>query len=100
MIMKRRIRLSESDLHKVIKETVKRCLNEADSYGWYVDDNDPETAYYFAIENGGWDEESLNAAIVGCMSKEEKAKCLAFLFRMDNFQAWKDREMYDNESEY
>lgn len=98
--MKRRIRLSESDLHKVIKESVKRCLNEADSYGWYVDDNDPETAYDFAIENGGWNEESLNADIVGCMSKEEKAKCLAFLFRMNDFRAWKDREMYDNETEY
>lgn len=96
----RRIALRESDLNNIVKKSVRRYLNEADSYGWYVDDNDPETAYDFAIENGGWDEESLNAAIVGCMSKEEKAKCLAFLFRMDNFQAWKDREMYNNESEY
>jgi len=98
--MKRRIRLSESDLNRVIKESVKRCLNEADSYGWYVDDNNPDKAYYFAIDSGAWTEESLNADIVGCMSKEEKAKCLAFLFRMNDFREWKDQEMYDNKSEY
>ena len=37
---------------------------------------------------------------MSCISKEEKAKCLAFLFRMNDFRAWKDREMYDNETEY
>ena len=32
--MKRRIRLSESDLHKVIKESVKRVLKEGRSGTW------------------------------------------------------------------
>ena len=34
----KRVRLTESDLHKIVKKSVKRYLNEAENGGWYVDD--------------------------------------------------------------
>ena len=36
--MKRRIRLTESDLHRIIKESVKHIINEYDGYFHYQDE--------------------------------------------------------------
>lgn len=36
--MKNRIRLTESDLHRIIKESVKKVLNEADGYSYNGED--------------------------------------------------------------
>ena len=83
----KRITLTEKDLHKVVKEAVQRYLNEAESYGWVVEDSEVEEAYNLALESGV-PEEELNKDIVGCISTEEKAKCLAFLFRNWDFREW------------
>ena len=34
--MKKRIKLSEQDVHKIIKETIKNVLNESDIYDYDV----------------------------------------------------------------
>lgn len=71
---------------------VKR-LHEADNYGWAIDDSDARYAYVFAIysEFGRWTKDQLNEEIVGCLSHKELAKCLEFIFRNADFNAWKDR---------
>jgi hypothetical protein len=61
----------------------------AESYGWVVDDSDAWDAYEFACDYFGEDE--LNKQIVGSMSSEELAACLAFIFRMNDFRAWEER---------
>ena len=40
--MKQRIRLTESDLHKIVKESVKRILNEVEFGGESLHGNNPE----------------------------------------------------------
>lgn len=51
-MVKQRIRLTESQLHRVIKESVKRVLNEAASY-------EHEPPYYWSISRCNEDFESL-----------------------------------------
>lgn len=68
----------------------KRRIMAAESYGWEVPDDRAQEAYDFAIESGYWDEASLNADIVNAISTDELAACLAFIFRMNDFQPWDD----------
>ena len=48
--MKKIIRLTESDLHRIVKESVQRILNE-DKHKYYYDPNDPEAYEEFDTEN-------------------------------------------------
>lgn len=68
----------------------KTSITAAESYGWEVPDDRAQEAYDFAIESGYWDEASLNADIVNAISTDELAACLAFIFRMNDFQEWDD----------
>ena len=68
----------------------RRPVTAAESYGWEVPDDRAQEAYDFAIESGYWDEASLNADIVNAISTDELAACLAFIFRMNDFQPWDD----------
>ena len=43
--MKNRIRLTESDLHKIVKESVKRVLRENESNNVYTNQNVPYKMY-------------------------------------------------------
>lgn len=71
--------------------SIGRCpVTAAESYGWEVPDNMAQEAYDFAINSGYWDENSLNADIVNAISTDELAACLAFIFRMNDFQEWDD----------
>lgn len=70
------------------QEGLKMQINEAESYGWVVNDYQAREAYDFACEYFG--EEDLNAQIVGTLSDEELASSLAFLFRMNDFREWEE----------
>lgn len=66
----------------------KLRLNEAESYGWVVEDYQAQEAYEFACDYFGEDE--LNSQIVSCISNEELASCLAYIFRMNDFREWEE----------
>ena len=82
---------------KAIKASKQMPIKAAESYGWVVNDWEAQDAYEFACEYFG--EEDLNKQIVGCMSSEELAACLAFLFRMNDFREWENRDKEDDEEE-
>ena len=50
--MKRTIRLTESDLHRIVKESVKRVLREWDEYNEY--DSDAKEKRFFVADEGGY----------------------------------------------
>lgn len=79
------------------KSRSRRPVKAAESYGWVVEDWEAQEAYGFAIDSGWWDEESLNADIVKAISSEELAACLAFIFRVNDFQAWDERNEEDED---
>jgi len=84
--MKQTIRLGESELKRMISESVKRILNEAENGGWVVDSSEAQEAYELAVSELGEDE--INRAIVRCISDETLAQCLAYIFRQYDFRQW------------
>lgn len=66
----------------------RKGLKEAESYGWEVPDDMANEAYEFACEYFGKDE--MNQQIINCISNEELASCLAFLFRNWDFREWNE----------
>lgn len=95
--MKRIIKVNEAQLRNIIKECVMaqtKKMNEAESYGWVVEDNDAHDAYDFACEYFG--KETLDDQIVTALDSRELAECLAFIFRMNDFREW---ENYKNGTE-
>lgn len=72
-------------------------LNEAESYGWVVEDYQAQEAYEFACDYFGEDE--LNSQIVSCISNEELASCLAYIFRMNDFREW-DEYLEGNDDDF
>lgn len=68
------------------KRTTRRPITAANSYGWVVESWEAQDAYDLACEYFG--EEDINKEIVGCMSSDELAACLAFIFRMNDFREW------------
>lgn len=99
--MRKTIKLNESILNRIINGSIKRVLNEGESYGWVVDESEVDEAYNLALESG-ITEEQLNSEIVGCMSKEQKAQCLAFLFRCWDFREWpkyQEQKQYESMGE-
>lgn len=67
----------------------KKSVKAAESYGWVVDENEAWEAYDFACEYFGKDE--LDAEIVQNLSVDELASSLAFIFRMNDFREWVER---------
>lgn len=64
----------------------KRRLNCGESYGWTVPSNDAVKAYEFACDYFG--KENLDDMIVSCLGNEKLSDCLAFIFRMEDFDEW------------
>lgn len=87
--MKKIIRLTESDLHNIVKESVNRILKEAEDGGWVVDSSEAQEAYDLAAQEMG--EETINSAIVRCLGNETLAQCLAYIFRQYDFREWQSR---------
>lgn len=87
--MKQIVKLTESDIHKIVKESVNKILSEAENGGWVVDSSEAEEAYNMAAEEFGY--EDLNSMIVRCLGTEALAQCLAYIFRQYDFRKWKSR---------
>lgn len=87
--MKKIVRLTELDLRRIVKESAKRILKEAESGGWIVDSSEAQEAYELAVREMG--EETINAAIVRSLGDETLAQCLAYIFRQYDFRQWKSR---------
>lgn len=75
----------------------KRRIMAGESYGWVVDANEAYEAYEFACEYFG--KEQLDADIVDCLSSDELADNLAYIFRMNDFEEWYDRNGSDEDDE-
>lgn len=88
--MKKLIKLTEGDLHRIIESSVAKVISEAESGGWVVDSSEAQEAYAMFAEKMG--EEAANEAIVRCLGDEALSQCLAYLFRMYDFREWSDRE--------
>jgi histone H3/H4 len=82
-------RLTERDLNKIVKESVKRIIKEAEDGGWVVDSSEAQEAYDLAVQEMG--EETINSAIVRCLGDETLAQCLAYIFRQYDFRQWKSK---------
>ena len=87
--MRRQIRLTENDLHRIVKESVNRVINEAENGGWIVDTSEAQEAYDMAVDEMG--EETVNAAIVRSLGDDVLAQALAYVFRMYDFRQWKSK---------
>lgn len=87
------IRITEQDLHKIVNESVKRVIKEAENGGWVVDSSEAQEAYNLAVQEMG--EETINSAIVRCLGEETLAQCLAYIFRQYDFRQWQSR--FENE---
>ena len=86
---KKTIKINESKLHKMVNESVKRVLKEAENYGWVVETEEAQEAYDFACDQLGKD--TVDDAIVRCLGNEKLADCLAFVFRAFDFREWENR---------
>jgi len=87
--MRRIKKLTESDLHNIVRKSVNRILNEAESGGWVVETDEAQEAYEMAVDKLG--EEYVNSAIVRCMGDKVLSQCLAYLFRQWDFREWENR---------
>ena len=73
----------------------RRPVKAAESYGWVVDENEAWEAYEFACDYFG--KENLDDQIVSSLSVDELASSLAFIFRMNDFREWEERNEEDIE---
>lgn len=87
--MKKVIRLTESDIHNIVKESVNKILKEAENGGWIIDSSEAQEAYNMAVNSMG--EEEINRAIVRCLGDEALSQCLAYIFRQYDFREWSNR---------
>ena len=82
-------RISDKRLHRIVKESVDKVVNEAENGGWIVDSNEVQDAYDMAVKHMG--KETIDAAVVRCLGDEQLAQCLAYVFRMYDFREWSNR---------
>ena len=85
---KKQIRLNESQLKQIVNKCVKNVLNEANSYGWEVDDSEATLAYEYMAQEIGY--EDLNAAIIRAMGNSALADIMAYLLRMYDMRGWEE----------
>ena len=85
----KKIKLTEHDIHNIIRKSVNKILQEAEDGGWTVDTTEAQDAYNLAVEEMG--EDTINSAIVRCLGDETLAQCLAYSFRQYDFRQWKSR---------
>ena len=74
---------------QITHKPLERRMREADSAGWVVNDSEARDAYEFAC--GYFDKDDLNQQIVDSLNSRELAASLAFLFRMNDFREWDNR---------
>ena len=69
----------------------RRMVKESVDGGWEVDTSEVNEAYELAAQH--WGNDDLNQQIVRCLSDETLAKCLAYIFRMNEFKPWVQYQM-------
>lgn len=89
------MKIKESQLRDIIKESVKHILKEAEDYGWVVENDEAREAYEMACEYMG--KEYVDEAIIESLGTEQLAECLAFIFRMNDFREWYDKKASEEE---
>ncbi len=89
------LKISEKESKQISR---RKGLKEAESYGWEVPDDMANEAYEFACEYFGKNE--MNEQIINCISNEELAACLAFLFRNWDFREWNEYLEGNNEEDF
>lgn len=75
----------------------KKSVKAAESYGWVVESWEAGEAYDLAAEYFGV--EDINQQIVDCISSDELAACLAYIFRMNDFREWDDFKEHNDSSD-
>lgn len=95
--MKKTIKLTESDLRRMVMETVKNTLSEAENHGWVVEDGDAQKAYNFACQQLG--KETVDDAIIRCLGNERLAAILAYVFRMYDFREWEELSEHGDDND-
>ena len=85
------------DVTSSTKRKAKKPVTAAESYGWVVESWEAAEAYEMAAE--AWGVEDINQQIVDCISSDELAACLAFIFRMNDFREWDERNGGDEDDE-
>ena len=93
--MRKKIKLTESDLHRIIKHSVNRILKEANNEGWTIDSNEVQEAYDIVVNEVG--EDYFNAAIDIFIGEDQLAEALAYIFRQYNLVGWKERNLMNDE---
>lgn len=78
------ITITESELKSLIKEAIQEAID----YGWEVDTDEAMEAYDMAVDALG--KEYVDEAIIRCIGYEKLADCLAYIFRMNDFQEWNE----------
>lgn len=91
-------RMTESRLRGMIREAVRQSLKEAENNGWVVEDDDAWEAYEFACDRMG--KETVDNAIIRALSYKQLAECLAYIFRMYDFEEWNEYNSESEEPEY
>ena len=74
----------------------RRPVKAAESYGWEVDSSEAWEAYEFACDYFG--KENLDDQIVSGLGTDELAEALVYIFRMNDFREWDERN--GDEDEY
>lgn len=91
--MRKRIKLTEGDVQKMIRhavtESVRKMISEAENGGWVVETNEAMDAYELACDRLG--KETVDDAIVRSLGTEQLAESLAYIFRMYDFREWGER---------
>lgn len=90
---------SVRDKKKSVKSACKskKPVKAAESYGWVVESWEAQEAYDLAAEYWGVDD--INQQIVDCIDQDELASCLAYIFRMNDFREWDERNEDSDEDE-
>lgn len=102
--MRKKFKVCASKNGKVVSKNVlankecKRSIKAAESYGWVVDSSEAWEAYEFACDYFG--KEYLDDQIVSGLSTDELAESLAYIFRMNDFREWDDRNNDDDDDDY
>lgn len=75
----------------------RRPVKAAESYGWELDSSEAWEAYEFACDYFG--KENLDDQIVSGLSTDELADALVYIFRMNDFREWDERNEEDEEED-
>lgn len=73
----------------------RRPVKAAESYGWELDSSEAWEAYEFACDYFG--KENLDDQIVSGLSTDELAEALVYIFRMNDFREWEERNGGEDE---